>query len=79
MNITSKNYIIKIIEIKELRLWNLSSRKTVWSAQAHKGFVKGISWVPFSQNFVTVGEDKTVKLWDRNEEEVNFYFNIYIK
>jgi len=59
----------------ELRLWNLSSRKTVWSAQAHKGFVKGIAWVPFSQNFVTVGEDKTVKLWDRNEEEP---LNIYL-
>ena len=48
----------------EIRLWTLSNRKTLWSARAHKGFVKGLAAVPFSSQFVSVGEDKMIKLWD---------------
>ncbi|KAI9207967.1 WD40-repeat-containing domain protein [Polychytrium aggregatum] len=53
----------------EIRLWSLSSRETVWSTRGHEGFVRGLTCVPFSDNFISVGEDKIVKIWDRSEEE----------
>ncbi|KAJ3048315.1 DDB1- and CUL4-associated factor 13 [Rhizophlyctis rosea] len=53
----------------EVRIWSLTSEETVWSARAHKGFVRGICSVPFSNRFFTVGEDKTVKMWDRESTD----------
>ncbi|KAJ3073439.1 rRNA-processing protein sof1, partial [Quaeritorhiza haematococci] len=53
----------------EIRLWSLSNQKTTWSARAHEGFVRGACFVPFRNTFVTVGEDKTVKIWDPEQEE----------
>ncbi|KAI8808446.1 WD40-repeat-containing domain protein [Cladochytrium replicatum] len=53
----------------ELRLWSLSTRQTEWKAAGHNGFVKGAAFVPFQTTFVTVGDDKVVKMWDRKEPE----------
>ncbi|RKO86767.1 Sof1-like domain-containing protein, partial [Blyttiomyces helicus] len=60
----------------EVRIWSLSGQKTLWTARAHKGFVRGICSVPFSENFFTVGEDKIVKMWNQDEKEpLNSYFS----
>ncbi|KAI9348552.1 WD40-repeat-containing domain protein [Obelidium mucronatum] len=48
----------------EIRLWSLQNKKTLWSSIAHKSFVRGLCFVPFSNSFVSVGEDKVVKIWD---------------
>jgi len=48
----------------ELRLWDLAAKKSVWSAQGHDSFVRGICAVPYGDSFFTVGQDKTVKLWN---------------
>lgn len=50
----------------EARVWNLATRKCIWKADAHsKAWVKGVGFVPQSQSqFITVGDDKLVKLWD---------------
>ncbi|KAH6573670.1 hypothetical protein BASA50_002803 [Batrachochytrium salamandrivorans] len=48
----------------EIRTWSLSSQTCTWKTVAHKGFVKGISCVPFNDHFISVGEDKAVKMWD---------------
>ncbi|KAI8820722.1 WD40-repeat-containing domain protein [Fimicolochytrium jonesii] len=53
----------------EVRIWSLTNNKTTWSTKAHHGFVRGICSVPFSDNFFTVGEDKTVKMWSADSTE----------
>ncbi|KAJ3158538.1 DDB1- and CUL4-associated factor 13 [Geranomyces michiganensis] len=53
----------------EVRIWSLTSQKTVWTTRAHQGFVRGIAPVPFSDDFVTVGEDKIVKMWNQESTE----------
>ncbi|KAJ1531122.1 DDB1- and CUL4-associated factor 13 [Nowakowskiella sp. JEL0078] len=53
----------------EMRLWDLAAQETLWSTTAHKGFVRGIAFVPFRDSFFSVGEDKVVKLWDRKQKE----------
>ncbi|KAJ2999250.1 DDB1- and CUL4-associated factor 13 [Globomyces sp. JEL0801] len=58
----------------EIRLWNLSTQKTIWSSKLHKGFVKGICAVPFSTRFISVGEDKIVHLWNPRDSTPNVSF-----
>ncbi|KAJ3287518.1 rRNA-processing protein sof1 [Borealophlyctis nickersoniae] len=53
----------------EIRIWSLSSQETIWSARAHKGFVRGLCSVPFSDRFFSVGEDKIVKMWKQDSTE----------
>ena len=45
----------------ELKLWDLASRKLMWSAVAHAGFVRGISISADGESVVTCSDDKTVK------------------
>eukprot|EP00842_Homolaphlyctis_polyrhiza_P005230 jgi/Hompol1/5708/HPOL_004642-RA len=60
----------------EIRMWSLATQKCVWNTQAHKGFVKGLTFVPFNDRFFSVGEDKVVKMWDKNEKEpINTYIS----
>ncbi|KAI8903985.1 WD40-repeat-containing domain protein [Gorgonomyces haynaldii] len=58
----------------EMRLWNLTTQKSVWTSRGHKGFVRGVTFQPHTSNFVSVGEDKTVKLWSTDKEEPNATF-----
>ena len=37
----------------------------MWKQQAHKGFVRGICFSPYDGNVVTVGDDKTIKIWKK--------------
>ncbi|KAI8927439.1 WD40-repeat-containing domain protein [Entophlyctis helioformis] len=59
----------------EIRIWSLSSQSCLWKAQGHKSFVRGLACVPYSDNFVSVGEDKVVKMWNRSKDEA---LNTYI-
>ncbi|KAL1123061.1 hypothetical protein AAG570_002149 [Ranatra chinensis] len=47
----------------EVRLWNLPTKKCVRSIAAHDGIVRGIDFVGSGEQFLTVGDDKTVKSW----------------
>ena len=52
----------------EVRVWDLASRKCVWSIAAHRGIVKGVSVAPSGADFfVTAGDDSQVKLWGINK------------
>ena len=59
----------------EIRLWSLGNQKCTWSStQAHKGFVKGLCFVPFEDSqLLSVGDDKTIKLWDASKSDVRFF------
>ncbi len=55
----------------EVRVWNLASRKCVWSADAHPGsFVKGVGFIPNrSGQFLSCANDQVVKLWNVAESK----------
>ena len=48
----------------EIRIWDLSFERVVWSAIAHTGFVRGIAPDVKGEKFYTCGDDKLIKRWD---------------
>lgn len=61
----------------EIRLWDLASRKCTRHFIAHEGWVRAISYTPDGQQFISVGDDKTIKTWktevkdEEDEDPVN--------
>ena len=55
----------------EVKIWNLPERKCERTFLAHDGIVRGIAFSPFTENFITIGDDKTVKTWrsEKNDDE----------
>jgi WD repeat and SOF domain-containing protein 1 len=47
----------------EVRVWNLPQRTCEHSFLAHDGIVRGIVFLPSSNHFITIGDDKTIKTW----------------
>eukprot|EP01052_Picozoa_sp_SAG31_P001886 SAG31_NODE_63_length_28659_cov_23.074685_21_plen_397_part_00 len=48
----------------ELRVWRLSDRATIFDVKnAHKGFVRGLTFTASGQQLLTCGDDRTIKLW----------------
>jgi hypothetical protein len=47
----------------ELKVWNLSTRVCLTTLPAHRGFVRGIALGHDNTSVITVGDDKTIKLW----------------
>ncbi|KAL0582958.1 hypothetical protein ABG067_007091 [Albugo candida] len=47
----------------EIRVWDLPSRKCLWSCYGHRGSVRGLVSTPSGDAFYSCSEDKTVKLW----------------
>jgi len=47
----------------EIRRWDLTERRLLWSAQAHSGFVRGLAFSRSGHHFVSASDDRTVKLW----------------
>lgn len=53
----------------ELKYWSLTSRKNIWSVQAHSRFVRGICCDADGEHVFTCSDDKTVKIWKVDQEE----------
>ena len=51
----------------EVRVWDVPSRKTLWSAYGHDGFVEGLSIDRSGQTFYSVGQ-KIIKQWRLSTE-----------
>ncbi|XP_043264502.1 DDB1- and CUL4-associated factor 13 [Colletes gigas] len=47
----------------EVREWNLTHRTCERSVLAHDGIVRGIVFDVNAEHFITVGDDKTIKIW----------------
>lgn len=47
----------------EIRIWNLTQRKCIRNFLTHDGIVRGIVFNATGEQFITVGDDKTIKTW----------------
>lgn len=47
----------------EVKVWDLTTKKSVWSAIAHTGYVRGIAPNETGSTFFTCSDDKTIKQW----------------
>ncbi|KAK7603243.1 hypothetical protein V9T40_003242 [Parthenolecanium corni] len=52
----------------ELRVWDLPQRKCKWKIQAHDGFLRGLTFCNDNERFISVGQDKTIKIWSADEQ-----------
>lgn len=50
----------------EIRIWDLTTRTCIENFVAHEGFVRGLTYDSKGDNFITVGDDKTIKFWKNN-------------
>ncbi|XP_037030911.1 DDB1- and CUL4-associated factor 13 [Bradysia coprophila] len=46
-----------------IHVWNLPTRKSVRNFVAHDGYVRAICYTPSAEHFLSVGDDKTIKVW----------------
>ncbi|KAJ3128782.1 DDB1- and CUL4-associated factor 13 [Nowakowskiella sp. JEL0407] len=73
---TTLNTIISGSADGDIRIWDLSTQDCRWNTIAHKGFVRGITFVPFKDIFLSTGEDKTVKMWSMGSKTpINTFLN----
>lgn len=47
----------------ECIVWDLATRKALWSVYAHTGFVRGLAVSNDGDNFFSCGDDNTIKQW----------------
>jgi len=48
----------------EIRVWNISTQKTLWKVQAHSGFVRGLCFNERGDKFISCGDDSRIALWE---------------
>lgn len=55
----------------EIRVWDLPQQTCLRNFVAHDGVVRGITYSNDAQNFVTVGDDKIIKMWNMMKNDTN--------
>lgn len=45
-------------------MWDLPQRKCIRTIQAHDGCVRGITFNQSGTHLLSIGDDKTIKIWD---------------
>lgn len=61
----------------EIKIWDIAAKKNIWSAAAHMGFVRGLTSTHQGGQFLSCGDDKTIKLWNfvPNQSEIQNSLN----
>jgi phospholipase A-2-activating protein len=50
-----------------IRMWSISKGETLETFYGHSNFIYSICLLPGEGNFVSVGEDRTLRVWKKNE------------
>jgi WD repeat and SOF domain-containing protein 1 len=53
----------------QIRVWDLGTRSCLWKKNAHTGRVRGGVWVPGQNWLISVGDDKTTRIWNVSNDE----------
>lgn len=67
----------------EIIVWDIPQRKKIRSFLAHEGMIRGVTFNPSGENFISIGDDKTIKIWkstteDEDETPINTMLSKYI-
>ena len=54
-----------------MRIWDLANRQSIRSFVAHEGFVRGITYAVKGERFFTIGDDKTIKVWNSKLPDID--------
>lgn len=54
----------------ELKVWSLAHRQCITSITSHTGFVRGICMNTEGTNFMSVGDDSVIRLWQYPESSI---------
>lgn len=68
-HLTDLNLLLSGSADGEIRAWNLGTKQCIWNSFAHTSFVRGLSFVPETRQFLSCSDDKTVKLWSLESEQ----------
>lgn len=55
----------------EICIWNLPTRTCIRKLPAHDGYVRGIVFSSDGERFLSVGEDKSIKTWVTNQNNLD--------
>ena len=55
----------------EIRLWNLPTRTCVRAISAHHGWTRGLAFTTDGSRFLSVGDDKSIKIWNTEVSELD--------
>lgn len=58
-------YLFKL----QIRLWDLSRKECLRSVQAHESYIRGTVFLPDGDHFLTIGDDKTIKMWETDPSD----------
>lgn len=47
----------------EIRIWDIPQRICLRNFVAHDGIIRGVIYTPKGDQFITIGDDKTIKTW----------------
>ena len=61
---TNMNVFISGAGDGEVRVWDVASKKCMWSAYAHESIVRGLATTPDGLAFLSCGDDKVVNMYD---------------
>ncbi|XP_044736087.1 DDB1- and CUL4-associated factor 13 [Chrysoperla carnea] len=53
----------------EIRMWDIPQRRCFRSFMAHEGIVRGVAFTPSGEQFITIGDDKSIKFWNTSNPE----------
>lgn len=54
----------------EVRLWDLATQECIHTADLHHGFVQGLCTTPSGDHFISVGQDKTIRVARLDDEHI---------
>lgn len=54
----------------EVKLWDLATQECIHSAELHQGFVQGLCTTPSGRHFISVGQDKTIRIARLDDEHI---------
>jgi len=49
-----------------MKLWDVNTRKEIWTFSGHKGSIQSVAFSPDGKQILSGSDDETIKLWDVN-------------
>lgn len=64
-----KNVCFSASRDKSIRVWNFLTGHLILELKGHENWVKGLAVVEKYHYLISIGEDKTIRLWDLQKKK----------